>query len=216
MSIFPATVCLQMNFTRNRALANGISLLGFSTGGILGPNLVELLIQTYGWRGTLLILGGLMLHRVPIAMTFRPPKSPKTTQTADETPTHPCSKIVSQFLECSVLRHKSFVLFLMSELMNKFYVTALVTHLASYAVHKGYTTAQAAALLTFLQVFNLAFRVLTSLLSNLKSVNLMVMYSCGALFGMVSIVVMLTWREYAGLILASILAGSYTGQLIIP
>lgn len=58
----PMVATVMANFTRRRALAVG---LGFSSIGLssfaFNP-LFQLLVETYTWRGALLILGGLSLN----------------------------------------------------------------------------------------------------------------------------------------------------------
>lgn len=65
------------NFTRRRALAVG---LGFSSIGLssfaFNP-LFQLLVETYAWRGALLILGGLSLNIMVCGALIRPECSSK-------------------------------------------------------------------------------------------------------------------------------------------
>lgn len=65
------------NFTRRRALALG---LGFSSIGLssfaFNP-LFQLLVETYAWRGALLILGGLSFNIVACGALIRPESHPK-------------------------------------------------------------------------------------------------------------------------------------------
>ena len=51
---------------------SGIAVAGSGIGGFVFPPLVEFLIATYSWRGTLLILGGVMLNIVLCGALFRP------------------------------------------------------------------------------------------------------------------------------------------------
>ncbi|XP_038055875.1 monocarboxylate transporter 12-like [Patiria miniata] len=51
-------------FTKNYATANGIARTGYSAGLFVFTPLVQLFLDTYGWRGTTLLIGGIMSHGV--------------------------------------------------------------------------------------------------------------------------------------------------------
>ncbi|KAM6455772.1 monocarboxylate transporter 5 [Liasis olivaceus] len=64
-------------FRRYLALANAIGRSGMGLSVVLTP-LVQLLIEMYGWRGFLLIYGGIMLNLVPSSLLLRPIRKKKT------------------------------------------------------------------------------------------------------------------------------------------
>ncbi|XP_077190288.1 monocarboxylate transporter 5 isoform X2 [Paroedura picta] len=67
-------------FKKRLALANAISRSGMGLCVILAP-VVQLLIEKYGWRGSLLIYGGMMLNLVPSSMLLWPVNKKKTKDT---------------------------------------------------------------------------------------------------------------------------------------
>lgn len=77
---------MSLYFNKRRALANGICVSGTAAGSFVFPMLIEYLIQNFGFHGTILILGGCMLHVCISATLYRPidingtiePKSPKS------------------------------------------------------------------------------------------------------------------------------------------
>lgn len=76
----PMVATVIANFSHRRTLALG---LGFSSIGLssfaFNP-LFQLLVETYAWRGALLILGGLSLNIVPCGALIRPQPRPKALQ----------------------------------------------------------------------------------------------------------------------------------------
>ncbi|KAJ6659515.1 hypothetical protein lerEdw1_018750 [Lerista edwardsae] len=66
-----AAVMTVKYFRKRLALANAIGRSGMGLSVALAP-FVQLLTDTYGWRGSLLIYGGLMLNLVPSSMLLRP------------------------------------------------------------------------------------------------------------------------------------------------
>ncbi|XP_038075984.1 monocarboxylate transporter 12-like [Patiria miniata] len=51
-------------FTKNYATASGIGRTGYSIGLFVFAPLVQLLLNTYGWRGSMMLVGGICLHLV--------------------------------------------------------------------------------------------------------------------------------------------------------
>ncbi|KAK7090601.1 uncharacterized protein [Littorina saxatilis] len=74
----PSVVMVGHHFHKRRALANGISVSGSAVGSFLLPNLMQHLLNQYGLRGALLVIGGIMLHVCLAAVLFRPFSSYKS------------------------------------------------------------------------------------------------------------------------------------------
>uniref|UniRef100_A0A8C3TAM9 Major facilitator superfamily (MFS) profile domain-containing protein n=1 Tax=Chelydra serpentina TaxID=8475 RepID=A0A8C3TAM9_CHESE len=66
-----AAVMTARYFKKRLALSNAIARSGMGLTFILAP-FTQLLIDFYGWQGTLLIFGGIMLNLVPSSMLLRP------------------------------------------------------------------------------------------------------------------------------------------------
>ena len=60
-------------FSTKRSQAVGIALAGTGLGQIAMPHLVRLLLETYGFHGTVLVMGGLALHALPGCLLYRKP-----------------------------------------------------------------------------------------------------------------------------------------------
>ncbi|XP_072947055.1 uncharacterized protein hrm isoform X2 [Epargyreus clarus] len=70
---FPPTVYIVTSyFVRLRGLANGICMSGSAFGSIILPPVIRLLLETYGYNGAVLILGGVMLNVWAAALLFQP------------------------------------------------------------------------------------------------------------------------------------------------
>ncbi|XP_071798847.1 monocarboxylate transporter 12-like [Asterias amurensis] len=67
-------------FMTNYATANGIGQIGSPLGLILMAPLVQLLLDTYGWRGAMLLLGGFGLHLAVCGALLRHPLAEKQNQ----------------------------------------------------------------------------------------------------------------------------------------
>ncbi|XP_071798844.1 monocarboxylate transporter 12-like [Asterias amurensis] len=67
-------------FKTNYATANGIGQVGSPLGLILMAPLVQLLLDTYGWRGAMLLLGGIGLHLAVCGALLPQPLAEKQNQ----------------------------------------------------------------------------------------------------------------------------------------
>lgn len=72
LSTTPGIIIVSMYFNKHRALANGICVSGTAAGSFVFPMLIEYLVHHYGFHGTILILGGCMLHVCACATLYRP------------------------------------------------------------------------------------------------------------------------------------------------
>uniref|UniRef100_A0A1L8DEJ0 Putative monocarboxylate transporter n=2 Tax=Nyssomyia neivai TaxID=330878 RepID=A0A1L8DEJ0_9DIPT len=93
---FPPTVYIVTSyFVRLRGLANGLCISGSALGSIILPPVLRYLLETFGYRGACLIMGGITLNTWVAAIFYQPveqhmkrvPKirsEPQDTQNADE------------------------------------------------------------------------------------------------------------------------------------
>ncbi|XP_003426380.1 monocarboxylate transporter 12 [Nasonia vitripennis] len=72
LSTTPGIILVSQYFDKHRALANGICVSGTAAGSFVFPMLIEYLVGNFGFHGTLLILGGCMLHVCASASLYRP------------------------------------------------------------------------------------------------------------------------------------------------
>ncbi|XP_072024497.1 monocarboxylate transporter 12-like [Amphiura filiformis] len=67
-----ASIATSHYFNKRHALANGLTWLGSSIGQFVSAPFLQLLIDYYGWRGAVLIEGGLVFNTLVAAALFRP------------------------------------------------------------------------------------------------------------------------------------------------
>ncbi|XP_030375422.1 uncharacterized protein LOC115624737 [Scaptodrosophila lebanonensis] len=72
LSTTPGIVIVSQYFDKHRALANGICVSGTAAGSFILPILIKHLAENWGFHGTILILGGCMLHVCVSATLYRP------------------------------------------------------------------------------------------------------------------------------------------------
>lgn len=78
MMYLPSIVMVGLYFDKRRAMATGIAVCGSGIGAFIFAPLGRYLNDTYGWRGSLLILSGLMLNGIACGAVYRPLEARKT------------------------------------------------------------------------------------------------------------------------------------------
>ncbi|XP_011177546.1 monocarboxylate transporter 12-B isoform X3 [Zeugodacus cucurbitae] len=73
----PAIVSVTTWFEARRSLATGIAVCGSGFGTFVFAPLTEHLIGSFGWRGAMLIIGGIVLNCILFGALFRPLEPPK-------------------------------------------------------------------------------------------------------------------------------------------
>ena len=72
LSFQPGSVILIYYFDKRLGRANGIAQTGVAAGIFAIPPLLQIFIDTFGWRGALLLLGGIVANIGVCAGLFRP------------------------------------------------------------------------------------------------------------------------------------------------
>ncbi|XP_049716330.1 monocarboxylate transporter 11 isoform X3 [Elephas maximus indicus] len=72
LAFAPALGTLSRYFSRRRVLAVGLALTGNGAASLLLAPALQLLLDTFGWRGALLLLGATTLHLTPCGALLRP------------------------------------------------------------------------------------------------------------------------------------------------
>ena len=124
-------------FEKNIGLALGIMASGFGAGGLIIP-LIVALIDRFGWRTTLILLGlGMWVIGIPLSMVVRS-RSQSSRQ-------HGASQEKDEWREKSVevplgeaIRSKPFLLLNLVETIRMMAVTAVVVHLMPYMTTLGF------------------------------------------------------------------------------
>lgn len=82
-------------FDKRRAMATGIAVCGSGIGTFVFAPLVTALNDEYGWRGTTLILAGIMFNCIACGAVYRPLEANKVPQpqSIEAPPSHPSPQL---------------------------------------------------------------------------------------------------------------------------
>ncbi|XP_045442822.1 monocarboxylate transporter 1 isoform X2 [Pipistrellus kuhlii] len=196
----PALTMIGKYFYKKRPLANGLAMAGspvfLST---LAP-LNQAFFSIFGWRGSFLILGGLLLNCCVAGSLMRPIGPPpggaekyqpaETTQEAGksgdanteligEAPKKEKKSVlqtINQFLDFSLFTHRGFLIYLSGNVVMFFGLFAPLVFLSNYGKSRHYSNEKSAFLLSILAFVDMFARPSMGLLANTRWVRPRVQY----------------------------------------
>lgn len=220
----PALTMIGKYFFKKRPIANGLAMAGspvfLST---LAP-LNQYLFNTFGWRGSFLILGGLLLNCCVAGTLMRPLGPPPSkgkkdeelavlTNTKREKPT--AWETVNKYLDLSLFKHRGFLIYLSGNVIMFLGFFAPIVFLAAYAKDMGVDEYSAAFLLSILAFVDMFARPSMGLLANSKWVRPRIQYffSFAVLYNGVCHILCPFVEDYTGLVVYAVFFGFAFGMV---
>ncbi|XP_034446700.1 monocarboxylate transporter 1-like [Hippoglossus hippoglossus] len=224
----PALTMIGTYFYKRRPIANGIAMAGspvfLST---LAP-LNTWLYDEFGWRGSFLILGGLLLNCCVAGSLMRPlrpnPQPAKLDSEASEAKAsdsvQPQQKktflqTINSFIDLTLFKHRGFLLYLMGNFVMFFGLFAPLVFLSNYAKSKDISKEKAAFLLSVLAFVDMFARPSMGLLANTRWIRPRVQYffAGAVLYNGVCHVLAPLSVDYTGFVVYAIFFGFAFGWL---
>lgn len=208
-------------FYKRRPIANGIAMAGspvfLST---LAP-LNTWFFDQYGWRGSFLILGGLLLNCCVAGSLMRPigPKPQPAVKAANSNnrarEQKTVMEIINGFIDLTLFKHRGFLLYLLGNVVMFFGLFTPLVFLSNYAKSKEIPKEKAAFLLSVLAFVDMVARPSMGIVANTKWVRPRVQYFFAAsilLNGVCHLLAPLS-TDYTGFVIYSIFFGFAFGWL---
>ncbi|XP_003972997.1 monocarboxylate transporter 2 [Takifugu rubripes] len=221
----PALTMIGRYFYKKRPIANGLAMAGspvfLST---LAP-LNQYLFNQFGWRGSFLILGGLLLNCCVAGSLMRPLGPPPSKNKKDEeiaatTTTTTKEKLtpwllVNRYLDLSLFKHRGFLIYLSGNVIMFFGFFAPIVFLAAYAKDMGVDEYSAAFLLSILAFVDMVARPSMGLLANSRWVRPKIQYffSFAVLYNGVCHILCPLVESYTGLVVYALFFGFAFGMV---
>lgn len=174
------TVVVQQYFDKKRSLVGGLAIVGMGIGHAMWSPVTKVLEDTFGWRGTLMLISGLTLQGLPLSMLLRPVaiQNPNQDQQQEKIKMS-LIQIIANAFDMSVLKNKLFWAYH----FGLFFIQAAesVTYTFSYlrAVEDGVDPASASLLVTVTGIITIFTRIFYGWLGDRTFVNRMVLLGCG-------------------------------------
>ncbi|XP_068450425.1 monocarboxylate transporter 2-like [Clinocottus analis] len=172
-------------FLNRRPLANGLAMAGSPVFLCIMAPVNQYLLDKFGWRGSLLILGGLMLNCCVAGALMRPVVSHRKPKKVGEQPnecTKPkisCMNNAKKFLDLTFFKDRGFVIYLIGNIMFIFGAYAPIMFLSAYAVSQGVEEYSAAYLLSIMGFVDMFVRPGTGLIASSKCIRPRIQYFFG-------------------------------------
>lgn len=220
----PALTMIGRYFYKKRPIANGLAMAGspvfLST---LAP-LNQYLFNQFGWRGSFMILGGLLLNCCVAGSLMRPLGPPPSNKKKDEeiaaATTTTKEKltpwlVVNRYLDLSLFKHRGFLIYLSGNVIMFFGFFAPIVFLAAYAKDMGVDEYSAAFLLSILAFVDMFARPSMGLLANSRWVRPKIQYffSFAVLYNGVCHILCPLVESYTGLVVYAIFFGFAFGMV---
>ncbi|XP_051931145.1 monocarboxylate transporter 1a [Hippocampus zosterae] len=210
----PALTMIGKYFYKRRPIANGIAMAGspvfLST---LAP-LNTWFYDRFGWRGSFLILGGLLLNCC-VAGSLMRPIGPKPKPVEKTTGRRSCSQIMNSFLDLSLFKHRGFLLYISGNIVMFFGLFAPLVFLSNFAKSKDIPKEKAAFLLSVLAFVDMVARPSMGIVANSKWVRPRIQYffAASVLYNGVCHVFAPMSVDYKGFVIYSMFFGFAFGWL---
>ncbi|XP_064649285.1 monocarboxylate transporter 13-like [Lineus longissimus] len=169
-----ATVPMFFFTPESAGLAIGLAMSGGGCGSFIMPLLIQYLVKIFGWKGSLLILGGLTLNVVVCGALLRSPSMP------DEDPPPIGTRRLrrrSSVVKVSLLKNCSFLLFILHQTLFTIGSSVVYVHVSAVIeILTGEERFHCQLALTMIGVANFFGRIIQGGLGGLKCVNVMSQY----------------------------------------
>uniref|UniRef100_A0A8D0GYT5 Monocarboxylate transporter 2 n=1 Tax=Sphenodon punctatus TaxID=8508 RepID=A0A8D0GYT5_SPHPU len=224
----PSLTMIGKYFYKKRPIANGMAMAGspvfLST---LAP-LNQFLFNTFGWKGSFLILGGLLLNCCvagslmrPVGPRLAPPIKKDVEKAKEESVLHKNNKkksfwqTLNKYLDLSLFKHRGFLIYLSGNVIMFVGFFAPIVFLAPYAKHKGIDEYSAAFLLSILAFVDMFARPSMGLLANSKFIRPKIQYffSFAVLYNGVCHILCPLAQSYRGLVVYAVFFGLAFGMV---
>lgn len=171
----PALTMIGKYFFNKRPIANGLAMAGspvfLST---LAP-LNTWLFDQFGWRGSFLILGGLLLNCC-VAGSLMRPIGPKPKPPEKSTERRTVMQTINSFIDLTLFKHRGFLLYIIGNSIMFFGLFTPLVFLSNYAKSKEIPKAKAAFLLSVLAFVDMVARPSMGIVANTKWVRPRIQY----------------------------------------
>ncbi|XP_021510124.1 monocarboxylate transporter 2 [Meriones unguiculatus] len=184
----PALTILGKYFYRRRPLASGLAMTGSPVFlSSLAP-FNQYLFNSYGLKGSFLILGGIFLHSCVAGSLMRPvgtsqqsPKSKSKVSSRHDSSTKKAPKLtlaqrINMFLDFSLFKHRGFLIYLSGNVIMFLGFFAPVIFLSPYAKNRGVDDYKAAYLLSVMAFVDMFSRPCGGLIANTRLVRPRIQY----------------------------------------
>ncbi|XP_062840497.1 monocarboxylate transporter 13 [Anolis carolinensis] len=210
----PSLASVSRYFKKRRTLATSMALTGVGLSSFAFSPLFQLLVDTYAWRGALMIVAGMSFNLMVCGALIRPLtlKEDLSCPLSGD-PEKPCWQRFSTLFGLHLLSHWPFMRYVFAiTLINTGYFIPYI-HLVARARELGFDEYQAAFLMSMAAVADLCGRLFSGWLGNCRAFRLIhILVTWTSLTG-ISLLLIPWGRSYRLLVAISLGYGFFSGAL---
>ncbi|XP_077579647.1 monocarboxylate transporter 2-like [Stigmatopora nigra] len=231
----PALTIIGTYFHVKRPMANGLAMTGSPVVLFTLAPLNQFLFDSFGWRGSFLILGAIVLNccvagslmrpvnkKVQVQLKSEPHDSDgegevrKDDQQAFEVQNQSDeTSCIRRFIDVSLFKHRGFMIYLVGNVVMFFGLFAPIVFLAPYAKHLGVDEYSAAFLLSIFALVDMIVRPATGFIGNMKWIRPRIQYlfSFSVIYNGVCHLLCPLATGYVGLVVYAVFFGMAFGMV---
>ncbi|XP_045171728.2 monocarboxylate transporter 13-like isoform X1 [Mercenaria mercenaria] len=168
---------LNVYFDKYKTVATGIASVGNNIGLIIFAYFIVALEESFGWRGMLLIIGGITFNLCACAVVMFPIEVRFDTYSKHNLNEKTTRSLRRKYINCSVFRKMSFVGFCASNVFFNFSHGIYILHLPSYSKDVGFNKNNFGTVLMAYGICNIVGKVFYSCLGHHPQVNVTLVYT---------------------------------------
>ncbi|KAM4678536.1 monocarboxylate transporter 2 [Discoglossus pictus] len=221
----PSLTIIGKYFFKKRPIANGLAMAGSPVFlSSLAP-LNQFLFNQFGWRGSFLILGGILLNCCVAGCLMRP-IGPKPVKKDVEKAADKNNEVINEkkltifqsinkYLDLSLFKHRGFLIYLSGNVIMFLGFFAPIVFLAPYAKHMGIDEFSAAFLLSILAFVDMFARPSMGMVANSKYIRPRIQYffSFAVLYNGICHILCPFANDYTGLVVYAVFFGFAFGMV---
>jgi len=209
-------VIVQQHFKKYRALAAAIAACGISLGSLCSGPLLTAMLIAFQWRGTLLLMSGMVLNCCVFGALYRPP--PTQSQKNGSGPTdvtlrETMHQLLRDLTDLSIFSNTPFTLVCVGSFLMNLGLMVFMQHTPSRAVVIGIEHWLAYLLPTVTGVAVLAGRIIGGVIGNLSCTNRVLQYGVNIIICGFLLVLLGQLFSFAHLAVFGAATGLVTGML---
>ena len=189
---------------------------------MIGSILSDQIIQSFGWRGSFLVLGAIQAQRIPLCLFFRTPKTltSKSNHASGVGQRRLYGNVILRYLKetfnFSIFRHARYSVYCTACLLQLFCLSGYLPHTVNRAAHVGLTRHQGVIATTLISISSSVTRATVSFIANLPKVKSTLVFAVGMFFAFLSIVVIFINPGLVGTMTSAAMFGMHLGKNMKP
>lgn len=222
LSFIPTISIVGFYFEKRRALAVGIAVSGVGMGTFAFPPVIRLLVHMFGYRGAILVTGGICFNLMVCGALFRPVSYPQVDVTEEVASVEELKKREAEannvqkkqkIFHFNIFKNITYVLLSVNNVLATFGMSVIYIHFSAFASSIGYSDDAGAMLISCIGVSNFLGRVLYGALAMVPWLRSIHLYTLSFIVAGIGTIICPLFHAYSALMCFAVVFGVTTAAL---